>query len=122
MENDISVSLEVNWLTPMKIRRLSLTCTRRFVEVDYINQALTVSSAKVLSIEEEDLYQTPLEHDVRRIVLRKQEPLKREISDFLRAIKEEQEPLVTGRDGLAAVKICAAALRSYKTGRIVRVG
>lgn len=36
-ENGICGIVEVNWLTPTKIRKLFLTCSENFVEADYIN-------------------------------------------------------------------------------------
>jgi len=37
--------VEVNWLTPMKVRKLALTCDKRFVEVDYMEQSALVCSS-----------------------------------------------------------------------------
>jgi predicted dehydrogenase len=49
-----------------------------------------------------------------------EEPLRREILDFLGAIKEGREPLVGGMDGLRALEIAKAAERSVETGSVVR--
>ena len=43
-ENGVLAVIEVNWLTPMKVRKVSLTCSQNFVEMDYINKMLQVSS------------------------------------------------------------------------------
>ena len=56
-----------------------------------------------------------------RFPLKKQEPLKLELQDFLDAIKNKRAPLVTGKDGLAALKIAEAAIQSYKKGEMVRL-
>src|SRR5207244_3127702 len=37
-QNGVHGFVEVNWLTPMKVRRLALTCLKNFVEVDYTEQ------------------------------------------------------------------------------------
>ena len=42
-KNKIKGICEVNWLTPIKVRTLSLTCTKAFVEIDFANQLLTES-------------------------------------------------------------------------------
>ena len=39
-KNGICGVVEVNWLTPTKIRKLFLTCSETFVEADYINQTV----------------------------------------------------------------------------------
>ena len=46
-QNGILGFVEVNWLTPMKVRKLSITCLENYVELDYIKQAADVSSSQV---------------------------------------------------------------------------
>jgi UDP-N-acetylglucosamine 3-dehydrogenase len=115
-ENDICGIVEVNWLTPMKIRRVFLTCSETFVEADYISQSVTTSSSSFKQIDEMDLYSIPIQYNINKIALEKREPLKNEISDFADAIKNDKKPLVTGRDGVMALKIAEAATKSYKKG------
>ncbi|OGS41933.1 MAG: hypothetical protein A3K67_05840, partial [Euryarchaeota archaeon RBG_16_62_10] len=67
--------VEVNWLTPMKVRKLALTCSKNFVEVDYMDQAALVCSSAFKPFESGNLYNVPLEFDLRRIALKKEEPL-----------------------------------------------
>ncbi len=107
---------EVNWLTPMKVRKLALTCSKNFVEVDYMNQGALVCSSTFRQIEAGNLYQVPIEFDIRSIGLRKEEPLKREIRDFVEAVDRGKHPLVTGASALTTLKIAEAALRSMRTG------
>jgi UDP-N-acetylglucosamine 3-dehydrogenase len=40
----------------------------------------------------------------------KEEPLKLELIDFLESIRSKKEPLVTGEDGLEALRMCELAL------------
>jgi predicted dehydrogenase len=44
-----------------------------------------------------------------------------ELEDFVIAIREDRPVRVTGRDGLAAVRLCEAAMRSMTEGRTVRL-
>ncbi len=112
--NGIDGFVEVNWLTPMKVRKLSLTCSTHYVELDYITQSLRISSSKYKDLDEMDLYRTPLEFNVREISLKKQEPLMNELADFIDAIGNNRKPLVDGYDGLMTLKIADKALESYK--------
>ena len=121
-ENGSCANIEINWLTPIKIRKLGLTCSKMFVELDYIKQQLKISSAHAKKYDVSDMSYLPWEYDTRKIPLKKQEPLKCELDDFLKAIIDMRRPLVTGEDGAAAVRIADAAVRSYKEGRIVNVG
>jgi len=76
-QNGVHGFVEVNWLTPMKVRRLALTCLKNFVEVDYTEQSVTVSSSTLGPLDPFNLYQIPLEHHQQKIHVRKEEPLRR---------------------------------------------
>ena len=120
-ENDICGIIEVNWLTPMKIRKMFLTCSENFVEMDYIEQSVTISSSSFKEINEMDLYHVPIEYNVNKVALEKREPLKNEIEDFVNAVEADRKPLATGEDGLMALKIAEAATKSYKKGEEVKI-
>lgn len=120
-ENGISGVAEVNWLTPVKIRKLFLTCSEQFVEVDYMDQSVTLSSSSFKQINEMNLFNVPIQYNINHVSLEKKEPLRNEIIDFINAIEHQKEPLVTGYDGLMALKIVEAATLSYKTGKEVKI-
>ena len=73
LANGATGLVEANWLTPMKIRKLSLTCSQRFVEVDYMNQTVDVSSSTAMDVDTSDLSQIPQEHDHRHPKSRRME-------------------------------------------------
>lgn len=95
-----SAFIETNWLTPRKIRQLIITGTEGLVNIEYINQQIVVEN-------NERLYQPFLEY---------REPLRRELDSFVSRILEDEPPEVTGLDGLRALEICEAAIKSAKTG------
>ncbi len=97
--------IEANWLTPYKTRVLVVTGSRAITKLDYITQELTMETA-------EKTVQP-------RIAW--QEPLKLELQHFARCILEREKPFITGLDGLKALKIAEAALKSSKTGRLVKL-
>ena len=120
-ENEVCGIIEVNWLTPMKIRKMYLTCSENFVEIDYMDQSVTISSSSFKKINEMDLYHVPIQYNVNQVALEKREPLKNEIEDFVNAIETNRQPLATGDDGLMALKIAEAATKSYKKGEEVKI-
>jgi len=120
-ENGICGVIEVNWLTPTKIRKLFLTCSRTFVEADYINQNVTLSSSSFKEIDEMNLFRVPIEYNTNQIVLEKKEPLRNEIEDFVSAIENNRSPLAKGEDGLISLKIVEAAAKSYKNREEVKI-
>jgi UDP-N-acetylglucosamine 3-dehydrogenase len=117
--NGVTACVEVNWLTPVKIRRLGLTCMLKYADIDYTAQTVNITSSTVMDLDPSNLSHIPIESDNRSISLKKQEPLKNELLDFLAAIEEKRAPLVCGRDGAAAVFAADAALKSMKTGESV---
>jgi len=120
-ENGICGVVEVNWLTPVKIRKLFLTCSEYFIEVDYIDQSVTMSSSSFKEIDKMNLFNIPIQYNINNVSLEKREPLRNEIADFVQAVEHHTRPLVTGEDGLLALKIADAATLSYKTGREVKI-
>jgi UDP-N-acetylglucosamine 3-dehydrogenase len=120
-ENGTTGFVEINWLTPMKVRRLSLTCSKNFVELDYVKQSLVISSSSLGEFDPFNLYQVHLEYDIRRVSLQKEEPLKNELNDFLDAVAEKRDPLVSGEDGFQTMRVVMAAAESSKSKKKVEL-
>ena len=118
-KNGVHGLIEVNWLTPTRVRNLAMTCSKSFVEVDYADQSVTVSSATLGRLDPFNLYQVPLEHHVRRVHVRKEEPLRLELEDFLRAARTGKAPLVTGRDAIETLRVVEAAMVSRQLGHAI---
>ncbi|MDO9537707.1 MAG: Gfo/Idh/MocA family oxidoreductase [Thermoplasmata archaeon] len=122
-ENDMMGFVEANWLTPMKVRRISITCLKNYVELDYMKQSADISSSQISgTVDTTDLYRVPIEFDIRHVSLKKQEPLRNEQEDFLGAISENRQPLINGRDGTETLRVCQAALRSMNEGKRIMIG
>jgi len=100
-----SAFIEANWLTPYKIRKLTVTGSEAIVNLDYITQEITIeTSGETL---------TP-RHEW-------EEPLKIELRHFVNCVLDGGEPLVSGIDGIKALKIAEAALKSAAEGRAVKI-
>ncbi len=97
--------IESNWLTPYKTRTLVATGSEAIMKLDYITQELTIENA------EETLQpRYPM-----------QEPLKLELQHFANCIARKEKPLVTATDGLKALTIAEAALKSSATGKLIKL-
>jgi len=121
-ENGINGFVEANWLTPMKVRKIALTCLKNFVELNYMTQSADVSSSEILdSYDKTDLYRLPIEFHVKHVSLKKQEPLRKELEDFKKAVVENGQPLVTGPDGIETMRVCMAAIKSMKENRMINL-
>lgn len=121
MGGGVVAFIEANWLTPMKVRKVSLTCSGGYVQLDYIDQSLEVSSSTTKEFDVADAFRIPLETDVRRISVKKEEPLRLELADFLRASASGKVPMASGRDAYHDLKVCEAALASLRSGNKVEI-
>lgn len=99
-DNESTGIIEVNWLTPYKRRELELTGTAGIISVDYIQQSIEVYGKFAQDIQ-----------------IKHEEPLKCELKSFLNSVVEEKEPIITGEDGLKALKMVIAANKSSKDHR-----
>src|SRR5438046_9518880 len=79
-QNGVHGFVDANWLTPMKVRQLALTCLKNFVEVDYTEQSVTVSSSTLGPLDPFNLYQIPLEHHQQTTHVRTEEPFRRGVA------------------------------------------
>jgi UDP-N-acetylglucosamine 3-dehydrogenase len=107
--------IQVNWITPVKIRNLAVTGTKGYAELNYITQELVFYKSRYWRGEESfsDVVRFGTPKKI-KIKIKKAEPLKIELNDFLNCIKNNKQPLVTGEDGLCILKIASKAIKSYK--------
>jgi UDP-N-acetylglucosamine 3-dehydrogenase len=104
-EGGRSAFIESNWLTPYKTRILVVTGSQAIMKLDYITQELTIENAN--------------ETVQPRIAWR--EPLKLELQHFANCVLKKEKPIITGMDGLKALRIAESALKSSATGRVIRL-
>jgi UDP-N-acetylglucosamine 3-dehydrogenase len=97
--------IESNWLTPYKTRILIATGSEAIMNLDYITQELRIEDAKETV---QPRYPTT-------------EPLKLELRHFANCVLGKEKPLITGLDGLRALRIAEAALKSSSSGRIIKL-
>lgn len=98
-----SFFLECNWLTPHKQRILNITGSNGVLALDYISQEVTLGTHQW----------------IQKSTSKWDEPLKRELKHFVECVSEKKQPITTGTDGIEALRIAEAALRSAKTKRVV---
>lgn len=100
-----SAFIESNWLTPYKTRTLVITGSKAIMKLDYISQELTIEDAK----------------ETMQPRYPWQEPLKLELQHFANCILRQEKPLITGMDGLKALQIAEAALKSSATRKVIKI-
>ncbi len=119
-----SCYLQVNWMTPIKIRTLSVTGTLGYGELDYVTQELTLYKSNLTKIMPQQFEKfvaklgKPKKHSIK---IRKEEPLKLEIIDFLKCMERKQKPKVSGQEGMEAIKLSEAVLQSLGEKRPIHI-
>ena len=99
-KNDKVAIISSNWITPKKVRKFSAVCTEAIISSDFISQEIIVEK----------------DEEVERIENEKQEPLLKEIQNFLYAIYNKTEQIVKSQEAVNVTKIAEAALLSSQKG------
>ena len=99
-KNGKTAIIIANWVTPYKVRRISVTCTDGNLSGDYMSQEIRLDDGNSVTIP----------------TRKHEEPLVNELTSFINAVKSNSSPVVTGIDGLNTIKIAAAAITSAKRG------
>jgi len=113
--------LEVNWLTPTKVRRLTATGERGMFVVDYLNQHLTFYENALVSERWHplDLFDGVTEGNVVRFAIQREEPLRAQLDSFVRAVQGSEPVRVSGEDGLRVLQLADALVEAGAGGRTV---
>jgi UDP-N-acetylglucosamine 3-dehydrogenase len=93
--------IDANWLTPRKTRTLIVTGSEATVQLDYITQEISIEDSEGTT----------------KPSIEKREPLALELTHFAESIINDRSFVVNGTDGLRAVEICEAVLKSGIEGQ-----
>jgi len=100
--------VQANWITPAKIRHLSVCGTKGHAELNFITQELTMYESQY-SLEYDSFGEFVIKFgelkDQKTIPVDNVEPLKAEIMSFIEAIKKDKTPVVTAREAIEALDI-----------------
>ena len=104
-DSGVISNFETTWHSPVKKRSLQILTTKFLIDIDYSNQSIILSR--------------PGEDNFDSIEVPKKNPLKLELLDFLESIVENRLPLVSGHDGIEAVRYTEAAVYSSKKNKVI---
>jgi UDP-N-acetylglucosamine 3-dehydrogenase len=103
--NGYSGIIETNWLTPHKVRELTVVGTEGIAYVDYLKSTLRIYD----------------DYWIKEAKVEKREPLLNELRHFVECVESGREPIVTGEDGKHVLEVALAAIKSYKVGSVVDI-
>jgi len=116
--------LQINWLTPTKIRQMTVTGERGMFRADYLTQDLYFhenAEAPDHNWQQITMLRGVSEGSMVKYVIRKREPLQSELEAFIKAIAGDLAGIVSGEDGSEALRLALAMVESGDEGRVVTV-
>lgn len=127
----ITAGLEINWLTPTKVREILVLGENGMLRVDDLTQDLYFYENASLNAD------PPPDHNILwpslqnikgvregsmiRYALQRFEPLKAEITAFLTSLEQDGPVPVSGEDGLAALRLALALVESGRLHQVVEL-
>lgn len=122
-DRGVVITIDVNWLTPRKVRETVVLGEGGMFVADSLTQDLFLyrnnweeDSWRVLQS-----FRGVSEGDMVRFALRRTEPLRAELDAFVAAVREGAEPSSSLADGVAALRLAEATLRSARDSVPVRL-
>ena len=94
--------IDTNWLTPHKVRNLTVIGSQGIAEVNCIDETLRIFDQEW----------------VRDAKIEREEPLKLELMHFIDCVQNDREPVVSGKEGKHALEVALAAVESARTGKV----
>jgi predicted dehydrogenase len=117
--------LDINWLTPTKIREIEVTGQRGMFLANLLTQDLYFyenEQAGGLDWTHLSLLRGVSEGQMIRLRLQRYEPLRAELEAFVAAVRGEQPANATGEDGLIALELAQALVLAGCEHQILTMG
>jgi len=113
--------LDINWLSPIKLRELTVTGSRGMFQVNYLTQELSFRENGWKPPESGNGWQ-PFsigEGNVTNLAIHRREPLRAELESFVAAVRDGTDPPVGGREGLRALRMAELLIEAGRTGQTI---
>jgi len=102
MENGVLAQITTDWLTPFKVREISIATREKFIKGWFVEQ----------KVSEYSKYKEDGSYTLKELGVSYAEPLKLELEAFIESLKKHQDPPVTAYDGLKALEIALQCLET----------
>lgn len=121
-DNNAVVQLDVNWLTPTKIREVSVTGECGMFFVNYLTQELSFFENNVTENGvPADPVASVIEGKMVRFKIQSQEPLRAELEHVIAGIEADRPPLVGPEDAYRALEIAEHIVAAGRQGEVLSV-
>lgn len=115
--NHIGGHIQLSWITPVKIRHLTVGGTKAFVDVDYITQKVEVFDhgyTQDFGSFQEFVSKFGSKPHGNILPVKIEEPLKAQIKEFIDSVKKRRVPSISGTDALEALRFALLASEKIK--------
>jgi len=122
-QNGVVGVLDINWLTPTKIRELSVIGERGMFRVNYLTQDLYFHENSFLNGHWESAVALMgvSEGQTIKYEIKRKEPLRAELEAFVEALVEDKAPAISGEEGLRAVVLAQNLVKSGQEHRVIEL-
>ena len=122
-ENDILGVINCNWLTPKKVREITITGEKGMFHANYLLQELYFYANEFVNgkLDYSAGPFTVIEGKMQKIDIRKKEPLLAELESFVDCVRTGSKPAVSGADGMHAINIATKLIQSASQGEVIKV-
>jgi UDP-N-acetylglucosamine 3-dehydrogenase len=122
-DNGVVGVLDVNWLTPTKVRELYVTGEKGMFVVNYLTQDLYLYENEYIDSDWDRLgmLKGVGEGNMIKLKIGKREPLQVELQSFVNCVEQGTPPPVTGQDGIRALVLARALVDSGQEHKIVEL-
>jgi predicted dehydrogenase len=122
--DSVTAALEINWLTPTKLRETLVLGERGLFRVDDLTQDLYFYENPHASGElwsDLRMLKGVSEGAMTRYALQRYEPLRAELQAFLQSVENDTPEPVSGADGLAALRLALALIESGHNHKVIEL-
>jgi predicted dehydrogenase len=113
--------LDINWVSPVKARELTVTGAHGMYHVNYLTQELSFFENGRYPLGSNGQWEALSnfvgvgEGSVTRVAIHRKEPLKAELESFAAAVRQGHEPMVGGPEGLRALQLAEALIEAGRS-------
>ncbi|MEM5852888.1 MAG: Gfo/Idh/MocA family oxidoreductase [Candidatus Aenigmatarchaeota archaeon] len=125
-KNNTIGKIEVSWISPTKVREITLIGSKNCCKVYTLQQKIEITESFLetkngFTWQDYQEFIRKFEPKVKILQEENVEPLKIELRSFVDAVKFDRVVPVDGKDALKALEIATKAIKSYKTGKVIFV-
>lgn len=122
-DNNVTGVINTNWLTPKKVREISITGEKGMFVAKYLTQILYFYKNEFTekNLDYSKGVKDIIEGDMLKIKINNKEPLLAELEEFVNCIINDRKPAISGEDGLEVLEVATKILEASKTNKVVNL-